>query len=287
MLNIKRFMPKARVILTFLFLLILFVYGVEGVRNLNGHLNWVSPYYKIVNRVLNDESKYLIRVDLGYGFSDADQRLKMILNSLYQNSYPNRVCFGSCSNFNPDFTISNYLPPLTKYLPIIDDNEHDSNLNFVRKYAEFNVDASLPFYNDGSRGDGLVYYDKSQDIFKLVPNGLSTFTANFNKNKTLFDSFKRKNLILLRGDSSVNSAALYFQYRLNDKYIRSYGKLVNNSHFLLISIPAEASDISYGWYFEDFKENKEFKKPVIYDANSLVNPESIYVLDKNNLVSPL
>jgi len=273
-------------------LLLIFVYflhtfGIKGIESAESKIRWVSPYYYIVNLLMDQDKKFAVDVDLGYGNTDASMRIRMILHGLYQNSYSDRVCFRSCSEFNPNFLVTNHMPYLTKYLPIIDDDEHNPKINFARKYDEINHDASLPFFNDGSRGDGFVYYDKSENKFELVPSSLSTFTANFNRNNSFFNSPVRKNLILLKGESTFKSNAMYLQYRLNDKYFRNYGKPINNSHFLLISIPPEASEISYGWYFENFKENKNFSRPVIYDTNYSVNSESIFVLDVNKSENPL
>lgn len=270
-----------------IFVYFLHYHGIKGIETTEGRIRWVGPYYYIANSLMGQDKKFVVDVDLGYGNTDAGQRIKMILSGLYQSSYSSKVCFDSCSEFNPDFLITNQMPSLTKYLPIIDDDEQNSKTNFIRRYDEINQDASLPFFNDGSRGDGLVNYDKSVNKFELIPSGLSTFTANFNRNNSIFNSPVRKNHILLKGDSSFKSNAMYLQYRLNNKYFRNYGSPINNVHFLLISIPLQASDISYGWHFEDFKQNMDFSRPVIYDANYSANSESIFILDLNNSLNPL
>ena len=81
--------------------------------------------------------------------------------------------------------------------------------------------------------------------------------------------------------------SLYLQYQLDGKYIRRYGEIQNKTHFLLVSVPGGASEVSYGWYFENFHEKKEFNRPSVFDANSLVKEGLIYLIDRNNGITPL
>ena len=236
----------------------------------------MKPYYLIVEKVLETDTDYMVSVDLGYGEDDAAARIRQIIANIYDTADLHRICFNNnCPDDFKGIVITNKPEFYLNWFPIVQDFPRDSFEDFSLDFVSFNENTpdsdTLPFKNGGSRGEGMIEYHADHKVFELRPKSEATFTVDFLGVGNAIKSFRPGAVYLFKGTSTNGPQTLYVQYYHNGKWIRHYGKKSRDRHFLKLDVPPNASNFSYGWYFERVSSQQIFSFVDVFEGDNYGN----------------